>query len=83
MCHAAVTATLSAMSHRCCVDDTATHPIALCSYHHVPGEPLTLNLRMHAGNYITGTLPPELGQLSQLQQLNLGKNGFTDMGLCA
>lgn len=38
---------------------------------------------MHAGNYITGTLPPELGQLSQLQQLNLGKNGFTDMGLCA
>jgi hypothetical protein len=34
-----------------------------------------------AGNYLDGTLPTELGDLSNLRVLNLGKNGFTDVGL--
>jgi hypothetical protein len=36
---------------------------------------------MLAGNYLDGTIPAELGELSNLRVLNLGKNGFTDVGL--
>jgi hypothetical protein len=34
-----------------------------------------------AGNYLDGTIPAELGDLSNLRVINLGKNGFTDVGL--
>lgn len=34
-----------------------------------------------AGNYLDGTIPAELGSLPNLRVLNLGKNGFTDVGL--
>lgn len=33
-------------------------------------------------NYITGTLPASIGNLSRLELFNLGKNGFTDIGKC-
>jgi hypothetical protein len=32
------------------------------------------------GNYITGTLPETLGNMTRLRLLNIGKNGFTDLG---
>ena len=35
-----------------------------------------------SANYLTGTLPASIGNLTNLRLLNLGKNGFTDLGLC-
>jgi hypothetical protein len=32
------------------------------------------------GNYITGTLPETLGNMTRLRLFNIGKNGFTDLG---
>ncbi|WIA15920.1 hypothetical protein OEZ85_012668 [Tetradesmus obliquus] len=40
-----------------------------------------LEALMLQGNYLDGTIPAELGSLPNLRVLNLGKNGFTDVGL--
>jgi hypothetical protein len=43
----------------------------------LPAELQYLDL---SANYIIGTLPSTLGDMASLRLLNLGKNGFTDLG---
>jgi Leucine-rich repeat (LRR) protein len=54
-------------------------PAALCLHTYTQTHAGLQQLDLGA-NYIIGTLPRSLGNLMQLRALNLGKNGWTDIG---
>lgn len=61
----------------CCWLVCSPHLRVRAGFFWLPAELQYLDL---SANYIIGTLPSTLGNMASLRLLNLGKNGFTDLG---